>query len=275
MGILNMLGFGKKKQEYQDVRDIASASELGKMGYGDTPRQNISDKMPFTPKQIRQIKRQQFYDRVRQQSETPRFQKAFNRGVQRFTGYRPGKLVGTTRLAQGIARSAGARLPRQSSGSGSKHYGRGRPRGTYKYFIPGKGPVGVFEWRKWYRQQRRLQQLMAQSQISQTPSENQQIAVQNQGYNAPQQQIQPQVMQQYPPQLQQIPVQPQPPRDYNILHAPNPWKGQLRNVGQNHPVNANVINSPVANPQGDQYTEIDVFTGRPRLVNRVRERWLS
>lgn len=32
----------------------------------------------------------------------------------------------------------------------------GRPAGVYKYSIPGKGPVHVYEWRKWVRQQRAL-----------------------------------------------------------------------------------------------------------------------
>ena len=36
---------------------------------------------------------------------------------------------------------------------------RGRPAGSYKYTIPGKGPVHVYEYRKWARRQRALKRL--------------------------------------------------------------------------------------------------------------------
>lgn len=62
---------------------------------------------------------------------------------------------------------------------------------------------------------------------------------------------------------------------FNILKAPNPWKGELRNVGQNHAVDANRVVRPITNPNGDQYTEIDPISGKPIFKTRVRERWLS
>lgn len=52
-----------------------------------------------------------------------------------------------------ILRTLGARTARPQ---GRIKVGRGRPRGSFKYFIPGKGPVDVFTWRRYIRQQRNL-----------------------------------------------------------------------------------------------------------------------
>ena len=64
-------------------------------------------------------------------------------------------------------------------------YGRGRPSGpSGKYVIPGIGPVGVYEFRKWLNTQRRLKEIQARqeafSNIQQARRLNQQQAARDQ-----------------------------------------------------------------------------------------------
>lgn len=47
---------------------------------------------------------------------------------------------------------------------GKGYASRGRPKGSYKYYIPGVGPVGVFEWRKYQRFKVRQQAMQIQQQ---------------------------------------------------------------------------------------------------------------
>lgn len=85
---------------------------------------------------------------------------------------------------------------------------RGRPRQSYKYYIPGRGKVGVYEWRAWVADQKRLQKAklkqmeQMQSQYAQQASPQQQ-----QVYQQPQQQPMPQEVQQVQTQEYQAPQQ--------------------------------------------------------------------
>ena len=59
-----------------------------------------------------------------------------------------------------------AGVPVQGKQQGTRASGvnkGGRPYGSVKYSIPGKGPVGVYEWRKWNSQQNRMRRMQGQA----------------------------------------------------------------------------------------------------------------
>lgn len=139
----------------------------------------------------------------------------------------------------------------------------GRPRGTYKYYIPGKGPVDIYTFRQWYARQRNLERLKGpEQQYSQTlPTSSAYPTTQPLPLS-----------QSNVPQSTNIFQE----RSSNILHAPNVFRGELRNVGMNSAVvDVDRLNKPVANVSGDYYVDVDPMSGRPILKRRIRERWLS
>lgn len=76
-------------------------------------------------------------------------------------------------------------LGRPLVGSGIKKQGRGRPRGTVKYYIPGQGPVGVYEYRIYLRSQLRAKRMEIQNRNSLTPEQRyalQQLQQRQQAY---------------------------------------------------------------------------------------------
>ena len=114
-------------------------------------------------------------------------------------------------MRQRIAGTIGYRLPIKSQ---SKKQGyRGRPRGpSGRYFIPGVGSVGVYQFRKWASQQKlarrmayeaQMQAIQQNPQLAQMYAEGK-ISPQNisesEVLNAPQSTIMPQVIPQQPPQ---------------------------------------------------------------------------
>jgi len=166
---------------------------------------------------------------------------------------------------------------------------KGRPAGpSGKYFVPGKGPVGVYEWRKWAANEKMLEQMrqaqryakmspQAKAYYAQTgqlpPTQQEQMEqqVQDQVYG----QVQQRVMQQ--PQQQQV-------RSDNILHAPNFMRGEMvKRPGQEEPniigrvvgPTADELPRPIVNPHGDIYMDIDPMSGRPILRKRISEKWLA
>jgi len=161
--------------------------------------------------------------------------------------------TGTTRLLNVLAPVG---LPggggRTTISRGTKRVGR--PRGpSGKYFIPGAGAVGVYQYRKWLSRKRALEG------IRQLDEEDYETGEYQQG---PAQQQQP---------MQQQPMQEQ---SQNVLHAPNIFKGELRNVGANKAVRGyDDVEKPISNPQGDYFTDVDPFTGKQLVRKRVRERW--
>jgi hypothetical protein len=168
-----------------------------------------------------------------------------------------------------------------SKGNRTRALSVGRPRGVYKYNIPGRGPVHVYEYRKWLRRSQAMQRLQAG--LPSQPQYNQQYSQYQQQYaqqryppvsappQNPYQQPQPN-SRPYPEYQQQNPQI----RSDNILHAPNIFKGELTNVGQNNPIISSAnMNRPVSNPRGDQYIEVDPMSGKQILRTRSRERWLT
>ena len=166
--------------------------------------------------------------------------------------------------------------------------GAGRPKGSYKFSIPGRGPVPIHVYKKWVTQQKALARIKALEQVKTIQEEQAQTA---EGEFEEVQQIQQQVIQQpiqQPPQQFQQVKRPQPtqqiqqqgvargdldfasrgvltPTGGNILDAPNINKGELTNVG-GIPV-VRLGERPQANPDGEVYTNIDPVTGNP--VNRL------
>lgn len=82
----------------------------------------------------------------------------------------------------------------------------GRPVGSYTHIIPGVGPVHVYEWRKWVRQQNALRRYQGQEQISQQAP---QLSPQQKYNQAVQRYEQQQMQLQQQPQTEQYPSQQQ------------------------------------------------------------------
>lgn len=123
--------------------------------------------------------------------------------------------------------------------------GAGRPKSTFKYSIPGRGPVPVKVYKKWLRGQR----LLAQMAMQQAPQTAQQVS-------------------QYPQQTQMPPQQPQTP--YRAMPT--------RRAGYGTPYTPPAQEQPIprAHPQSEYSMDIDFFTSR-RIVRRKppREAWIS
>ena len=191
-----------------------------------------------------------------------------------------------------ISTATGQRLPGVYNPYARSKGKRGRPRGpSGKYVIPGKGAVSVYVYRKWKAKQNKLRRL---NQLQRTYQE--QFA---DGYSEPQyrSRSQPRPVEGY--QRDYYEEEPQytqprrtfaggptgePVRDYqnilapqpNILKAPNIFKGELTNVGERGmDVRERPINSPVVNPTGDEFLDVDPLTGQHILRKRPNEKWLS
>ena len=233
----------------------------------------------------------------------------------RILGYRKeirGKKPVSEKLARGIVQIAGlsrvVRMPGKSKKGQRVYAGRGRPRGSYKYFIPGKGKVSVFEYKKWLTQQRALARIKAAENIKAIqaqqvePLQDGVIQESQEGeyypeegmeeYEEPTQQIRQvpkvrQVYQQYQqyqqsPQQYQQPIQQQvqqrgqtvggPVADH-ILNAPNIARGELRHGTQIPTVR--LSERPQANPQGEMYTQIDPMSGRTIIHRRISEKFAT
>jgi len=137
---------------------------------------------------------------------------------------------------------------------GKKGYrGRGRPRRSYKYFIPGKGPVSVFEWRKHLSQQKqlmkmRLQQMRVQQQGVYSPYQQQALQQQIQQQMIQKQRVAPVQQGRMPPAMIQEPAYEQYPSDLKI------WE-DIPGVGLN----------PAIQQQPHMFYERDLATGQMKL----------
>lgn len=122
--------------------------------------------------------------------------------------------------------------------------GAGRPRSTYKYSIPGRGPVPVKVYKRWLRQQRIMAQMAMQRRFAQ--------------------QVQPTYQEtgEMPPQPPQTP--------YRAIPA--------RRAGYGEPYTPPAQEMPIprTQPQSDYTMDVDFFTSR-RILRRKppREAWIS
>lgn len=152
--------------------------------------------------------------------------------------------------------------------SGSR--GRGRPKGTVKYYIPGKGPVGVFTYRKWKSAQRQAfrEQLRQQEEMLKQQQMMQQAQMQVPQEMPIQEEI-PEEMAQMPEQ-QMIPIQQMPTEAQKrpVAYVFKSYGGKPYQAVERRPTGQG-INVP---PGYVEYT--DAFTGQRKLKKLPRpERW--
>jgi hypothetical protein len=117
----------------------------------------------------------------------------------------------------------------------------GRPKGpSGRYYIPERGFVGVYEYRRWLQRKMAIQRLQATRQP--TSKEVQEA-----------------------------------PRRGNILNAPNFMRGELREVKDKGVVikHFDTLQNPITNRYGDEYLEVDPISGKPILRKRLKERWAT
>lgn len=126
----------------------------------------------------------------------------------------------------------------------TKRVGRGRPRGSYKYFIPGRGAVSVSEWRKFLAKQKQLLKMRLQQQkaLQQFPPQYQQYSQ----YQYPQQQVR--TVSKSSPTYIETPQYPQRPADLKI------WE-DMPGIG----LNPNIQQPP------QMFYEKDLATGQLKL----------
>jgi hypothetical protein len=150
----------------------------------------------------------------------------------------------------------------------------GRPKGSFKYYIPGVGPVGVYEHREWARQQKSLQRAQGtlpeqspeyqiqqqvlrqqQEQIEMSPQEEVTQEVNNNGAyietSQPTPQRAPMSVKTTTPQFKDTKqmLQYQEQVTDIILNAPNLQRGDMVGTGHNiftyTPPETNILNAPV------------------------------
>lgn len=198
------------------------------------------------------------------------------------------KLERPAKVVRGVTTLVGvpAKFPKvKDKKEPSVHRGRGRPRQSYKYSIPSKGPVPVHIYKKWLTRQRALARLRAEVSPEQLAAQQlaaQQIPTEEFEEEAAEE-IQTEELEEVPtarptPQPARLPVQIQrqvvgAPVSDNILHAPNIARGELRNAGGFPSVRLG--ERPVTNPQGEVFTQIDPATGKPILQRRINEKFAT
>jgi len=178
--------------------------------------------------------------------------------------------------------------------------GPGRPKGTYKFSIPGKGPVPVHVYKKWVARQKALARIKALAQVKAIQKSQTAPFTEEEIKGVPEvEEVEGMEMQmptkesilagvpppQAPPQQIQQPGEARAQLDFrgqrnvlspvggNILQAPNVMRGELRNVGE-VPV-VRLGERPQANPQGELFTNIDPVTGRQIIQRRVSEKFMT
>ena len=180
----------------------------------------------------------------------------------------------------------------------------GRPRGTYKHAIPGKGGVPVQQYRRWSAAQKRLQRMKDQQLVAMAQREGPHTSTaspEGQAETMPEEMAtrdtptsyeEPEEVETTYEEVPQTPYrdveqpsdyqeqQPsdyqEPPRSDNILNAPSISRGELRNERPKNPYKGpDDTAKPIVNPDGDYFTDVDPMTGKPLLQKRIRERWLA
>jgi len=186
------------------------------------------------------------------------------------------------------------RFVRARKGEGLRGRGqrrpRGRPTGSYKYSIPGKGPVHVYDYRRWARRQRALKRLQREPEYEdfegeriQPPQERprEEFTEDRGGYEAIQEdrgemRAGETTQRGESSILSAKPIMERERGKSSILTAANvfnpeerarlpPMKDTVQDV--------DTVHKPVVNPEGDYYTDVDPLSGKPILQKRVRERW--
>lgn len=217
------------------------------------------------------------------------------------------------RAVQAAAQLAGvpAAFPRKAKSrkGESVRASAGRPKGSFKFSIPGRGPVPIHVYKKWLAEQKAKAKIEALARLKaiqsgqQAPIDGEQFQEelpQEEFEEAPQQfEAEPRQLQPSPDQIrqqiqqarvlqsqQQIQQQRVAKGDLdfgrggiqdssggNILNAPNVAKGELRNVGEVPSVRLG--DRPQTNPQGELFTQVDPITGRTLVRRRISEKFAT
>lgn len=196
-------------------------------------------------------------------------QRFISRRIPQARVRRPGPSMIRQESAGRVARFiTGRNIPR----SASKGYsGRGRPKGTYKYYIPGRGPSSVFEWRKYQRYRQRLAAMELQQQNPDLTYQEARSSLQ---------QIPQQITNQVPVQsgYQVATPQPSPPQiiprqtiddGWGLLRVKSPISMTSPMVSQARPVGIGInAQQPVGNKYTDFYSEPDFISGQQVMKRR-------
>lgn len=208
--------------------------------YKEAERREKANVISWLSSQIREDVRKQ----IRKE-----WQKGYHKTAKksRQERFKPIKKI-ISKLRRPIAPASGARafFQKQKYQGKTGKRGRGRPRRTYKYFIPGRGPVSVFEWRQYLSRQKQLMKMRAQ-----------QLKVQQQIYSPMQQQM---LQQQINQQMLQQQGQPSSPA---IIPAPQ-YERYPRDLKVWEEMPSLGLNPVIQQPQ-QMFYETDLATGRLRL----------
>lgn len=168
-----------------------------------------------------------------------------------------------------VTRFISNRAPPRSNSKG--YSSRGRPKGTYKYYIPGVGPAGVFEWRKYQRLKQRQLAMQIQQQSPELSYPEARAALQQVQRQIPQ--PQPQVQQMPQVQTPMSPMSPQvmnQPSSYddgwNLLRIKSPLSMIGNRVTPVDPI-ANT-QAPIGNKYTAYYSEPDFISGKQVMKQR-------
>lgn len=164
-----------------------------------------------------------------------------------------------------ILRSLEATYPvkvTQRSSRGRVKEGRGRPKGSYTYFIPGRGKVDVFTYRRWLREQRNQQKQQFQQQLTQI-SAQQKAYAQQYPEMANQQIPLNRIYGRNPYQQPQNPYQQFQPQPQNQWQPAQPVQPSLKEISilERTPVNLGAEGQ-------DTFVELDFVTGQPKIRRR-------
>ncbi len=226
----------------------------------------------------------------------------------------PRKLALATQAAAGLTQLAGipAKFPKKKGKSRKGESVRaraGRPSGSFKFSIPGRGPVPIHVYKKWLAEQKAKARIKALAHVTAVQSgKAAPINGEEQFEEAPVEVTQPEEFQQAPQpvaiqqqftpeQIRQIQAQrAQQPQQQsrqqgvamgnldfstssiltpqsNILNAPKINRGELTNVGEVPSVRLG--ERPQTNPMGDVFTDIDPVTGNTIVRRRISEKFAT
>lgn len=101
------------------------------------------------------------YNAIRKRYGTA-YGERIGRGVNRVLSLRNAR---NTRMASGFIGALGGSFSQGQPQTSQGYGGRGRPQGTVKYSIPGVGPVGVYEYRRWLRHKFAMERLQQRQQV--------------------------------------------------------------------------------------------------------------
>jgi len=309
-----IMSFLKKKFGRKDKTSKTISVEEMRRRQGVRREKEIVEKVrPKYRKEQRRIRKEKAIKQLREMGEKAqkRYEKYLVKRVP-IRSKKTGEIIGYKKVVRGAkpvsVKSVKAlalaglpiKVPKNSKGKKGKTYaGRGRPRGSYKYSIPGRGKVSVFEYKKWLTQQRALARVKAlkhakalETGEAKPIQEEEYEEIGEEEYEEPPttqpvQRPTTEQIRQYQlarQRYQQVQQQRQPirrpsqmvggPIGTNILQAPNVFKGEMMNQVGNIP-SVQLGERPQTNPRGEMYIQIDPMSGKQVLHRRISEKFAT